>query len=221
MKSVSRSLAAGKISMPAIAKSTSGKTSVVVNPALTAAFSLSLPGTDAACAAKESTRLPCAAGSSRRSAKVKTRDQRGQQDGALQEERRAVDGDGAHGGDVRLGGAVAAGREADDGGEGGGEGDDGQEHLGVVPGPAGHEGLDQDADDRRADARSGGRELGVLDVSVPGSCRRRAAAAVVHRLWTAVALTWPPPRSGLGSFCCTSDMVCCTAGLTMSVSGFG
>ncbi len=68
--SVSRSLAAGKTSMPATANSSSGNTSVVVNPALTAAFSLSLPGTDAACAAKESTRLPCATGSSRRSAKV-------------------------------------------------------------------------------------------------------------------------------------------------------
>ncbi len=45
---------------------------MVVKPALTAAFSLSLPGTDAAWAAKESTRLPCAAGSRRRSAKVKT-----------------------------------------------------------------------------------------------------------------------------------------------------
>ena len=71
MKSVSRSFAAGKTSMPPIAKSASGKTSVVVNPALVAACSPSLPGTDAACAAKESTRLPCAAGSSRRSAKVK------------------------------------------------------------------------------------------------------------------------------------------------------
>ncbi len=68
--SVSRSLAEGNTSMPAIAKSSSGKTSVVVKPAFTAAFSLSLPGTDAACAAKESTRLPCAAGSRRRSAKV-------------------------------------------------------------------------------------------------------------------------------------------------------
>lgn len=45
---------------------------MVVKPALTAAFSLSLPGTEAAWAAKESTWLPCAAGSSRRSAKVKT-----------------------------------------------------------------------------------------------------------------------------------------------------
>ena len=27
--------------------------------------------------------------------------------------------------------------------------------------------------------------------------------------------------SGLGSFFCTSDIVCSTAGLTMSVSGFG
>ncbi len=67
---VSRSLAEGNTSMPATAKSRSGKTSVVVKPALTAAFSLSPPGTAAACAAKESTRLPCAAGSSRRSAKV-------------------------------------------------------------------------------------------------------------------------------------------------------
>ena len=56
--------------MPATAKSSSGNTSVVVKPALTARFSLSLPGTAAACAAKESTRLPCASGSSRRSAKV-------------------------------------------------------------------------------------------------------------------------------------------------------
>lgn len=70
MKRVSRSLAAGKTSMPATANSSSGKTSVVVKPALTAAFSLSLPGTEAAWAAKESTRLPCASGSSRRSAKV-------------------------------------------------------------------------------------------------------------------------------------------------------
>lgn len=58
--------------MPATEKRISGKTSVVVNPALTAAFSLSLPGTEAACAANESTRLPCDAGSSRRSAKVNT-----------------------------------------------------------------------------------------------------------------------------------------------------
>ena len=65
-------MAAGKTSMPARENRTSGKTSVVVNPALTAAFSLSLPGTDAAWAAKESTRLPCDAGSRRRSAKVKT-----------------------------------------------------------------------------------------------------------------------------------------------------
>ena len=56
--------------MPATAKSSSGNTSVVVNPAFTAAFSLSLPGTEAACAAKESTGLPCASGSRRRSAKV-------------------------------------------------------------------------------------------------------------------------------------------------------
>ena len=100
MKSVSRSLAAGKTSMPPTAKSSSGNTSVVVNPALTAAFSLSLPGTDAACAAKESTRLPCAAGSSRRSAKVNTPTRTGQQDRALEEQRGAVDGDGAHRGDV-------------------------------------------------------------------------------------------------------------------------
>lgn len=65
-------MADGKTSMPPIAKSSSGNTSVVVNPAFTAAFSLSLPGTEAACAANESTRLPCASGSSRRSAKVKT-----------------------------------------------------------------------------------------------------------------------------------------------------
>ncbi|MGC0384388.1 hypothetical protein RKD33_004605 [Streptomyces sp. SAI-129] len=69
-KSVSRSLAAGKTSMPTTAKSRSGNTSVVVKPALTAFCSLSLPGTAAACAAKESTRLPCCSGSSRRSAKV-------------------------------------------------------------------------------------------------------------------------------------------------------
>ncbi len=70
-KSVSRSLAAGKISMPATANSSSGKTSVVVKPALTAFFSCSLPGTAEPCAAKESTRLPWATGSSLRSAKVK------------------------------------------------------------------------------------------------------------------------------------------------------
>lgn len=65
-------MAAGKTSMPATEKRASGKTSVVVNPALTAAFSPSLPGTEPAWAAKESTRLPCAAGSRRRSANVKT-----------------------------------------------------------------------------------------------------------------------------------------------------
>ncbi len=65
-------MAAGKTSMPAIANSASGKTSVVVNPALTAAFSCSLPGTAAASAAKESTLWPWSAGSSLRSAKVKT-----------------------------------------------------------------------------------------------------------------------------------------------------
>lgn len=58
--------------MPATAKSSSGKTSVVVNPALTAAFSASPPGTAEPWAAKESTLRPCAFGSSRRSAKVNT-----------------------------------------------------------------------------------------------------------------------------------------------------
>lgn len=43
---------------------------MVVNPAFTAAFSLSLPGTEAAWAANESTLLPCVSGSRRRSAKV-------------------------------------------------------------------------------------------------------------------------------------------------------
>ncbi len=70
MKRVSRSLAAGKTSIPPTANSAIGNTSVVVNPALTAACSASPPGTAAACATKESTFLPCAAGSSRRSAKV-------------------------------------------------------------------------------------------------------------------------------------------------------
>ena len=49
---------------------------------------------------------------------------------------------------------------------------------------------------RRADDDQGGRQLRVLDLRRV-DLRRSASAAVVHRLWTAVALTWPPPpRAG-------------------------
>ncbi|SCE61993.1 hypothetical protein GA0115253_1099325 [Streptomyces sp. Termitarium-T10T-6] len=65
-------MAAGKTSSPATEKRSSGKTSVVVNPARTAAFSPSPPGTAPGWAANESTRLPWLPGSSRRSAKVNT-----------------------------------------------------------------------------------------------------------------------------------------------------
>lgn len=217
---VSRSLAAGKTSMPATAKSSSGNTSVVVNPALTARFSLSLPGTAAACAAKESTRLPWASGSSRLLGEGEQAHQRRQQDRALEEERRAVDGDRAHGGDARLGGGVPVGGERHDRGERGDQGDRRDEHLGVVTGLARHEGLDQDPDERRADDDQRGRELPVLDlgcVDLDDRIGRGCPQAVDGCCCAHLAAS----TSGWGSFFCTSDKVCFTAGFTMSVTGFG
>ena len=52
-------------------------------------------------------------------------------------------------------------------------------------------------DDRGAEDDQRGRQLRRTRCSAPGSCRA-SAAAVVHRLWTAAALTWRPPRVGLG-----------------------
>ncbi|CAM5448064.1 hypothetical protein SALBM311S_04500 [Streptomyces alboniger] len=115
--SVSRSLAAGKISMPAIANNSSGNTSVVVNPAFTAALNsaaghrgrLCGEGVDAV-AVRLGVEPPFGEG--------EQADHARQQDRALQEQGRAVDGDRAHRHDAGLRRGVPVGGERDDRGEG-------------------------------------------------------------------------------------------------------
>jgi hypothetical protein len=186
-------LADGKTSMPATAKSRSGNTSVVVNPALTAAFSLSLPGTDAPCAANESTRLPCASGSSRRSAKV---NRPTSPDSRITPCRNRAGPSTAIAPIAAMCALVVPypRRERHDRREGGTERYGGHEHLGVVTGLARDERLDQHPDEAAPRMIKVGDNCpySIFGASIfeIGSA---AVAAVVHRLWTAVALTWPPP----------------------------
>ena len=101
---VSRSSAAGNSSMPPMANMVSGNTSVCTMPALVATFSATLPATAEACGVNAS-RPPRAFGVGLGfGADAPLGDQQDaenadQQNGALQEQRGRVDGDGAdHGG---------------------------------------------------------------------------------------------------------------------------
>ena len=102
---VSRSLAAGKTSMPPTASIVSGNTSVWLAPARSASCSAALSGTADACGVKASNPAGRPAGGAVaapgpaaalsplcRSAKKITASTRDQQDGALQQQRRTVDG---------------------------------------------------------------------------------------------------------------------------------
>ncbi len=141
-----------------------------------------------------------------------------QQDRALEEERRAVHRDRAHRRHVRLAAGVAVRRQRDDGGERGGQADDGDGQLGGVAGPARQERLDQHAQHRRAEDDQHRRQLRVLDVRCrDGGDRQGDGGRGAHLAFSfATALI-----CGTGSVRCTSESVALTAGLTMSVTGFG
>ena len=100
MNIVSRSSAAGNSSIPPMANSVSGNTSVCITPALAASFSATLPTTAEACGVNES-RPACTAvgfglGGDAAFGDQQDPEDADQQDRALQEQRGRVDCDRSH-----------------------------------------------------------------------------------------------------------------------------
>ena len=151
--------------MPPMANIVSGNTSVCMTPALVASFSTTLPATADACGVNAS--RPGPGSSSAGAGDAPFGDQQDaehadQQDGGLQEQRRGVDGDGAHHGGASAA-AVQVPSEHDDRHERGDQPAEAEHQLGGVALLTRQERLDEDTDDGHAEHDQHGGEQAVLD----------------------------------------------------------